>query len=125
MARQLAQRIAPADRVVMVDAPFHDIAYLADLRAPVRIASDWRGPKALVQDNWRKELADAARFDPARGQATLVPLDTLPAALCGTGATWLVVPATRTADLRALPGVEQVFAQGGTSLWRAAARPCA
>jgi len=125
-ALALAARIAPADQVVMVDEYFYDLPFYADLRRPVLIASGWDDPELPRHDNWRKELYDAARFDPALGARVLVPLARLEALACGDGASWFVVApgAPGAARVAAIPGAQRVHADRASELWRAPPRRC-
>ena len=79
LALALAAHMAPADTVVMVDEYFYDVPFYARLTHPVVIASNWADPELPTRDNWRKEVFDAARFDPALGRELLQPLDRLDA----------------------------------------------
>ncbi len=124
LAELLRMKLGPGDRVVMVDQPFYDVSYYARLAALPIIASDWADPRLATQDNWRKELADAARFDPALGSALLKPLSDLPRLACGKGAAWFVVASAKAAQLHAVAGATQVFEREGTALWRAPLPAC-
>ncbi len=120
----LAARIAPADRVVMVDQYFYDLPFYARLKRPVIIASDWADPALPTRDNWRKELFDATRFAPALGREVLRPLNALDSLLCGTGAVWFVVDPKQVQRVAGLAGITRVFANPNTELWRAPAHAC-
>ena len=130
LALALAERMAPADRVVMVDEYFYDVPFYARLTQPVLIASDWADPALPTRDNWRKEMFDAARFDPALGRALLRPLDRLDAIACGAGAGagagafWFIVPAPNAARVASLSGALRSFADARTELWRVPGRVC-
>ena len=126
-ARVLAAQLerAPGDRVVMVDEYLYDVPFYANLKQPVLIASAWADPELPKRDNWRKELFDAARFDPAAGQAVLWPLDRLAALPCGSAAAWFVIDPERAPRVVALPGATRVYADPNTELWRVPGRPCA
>ena len=106
----LAARIAPADKVVMVDQYFYDLPFYARLKTPVIIASDWVDPELPMRDNWRKEFFDAARFAPTLGREVLRPLNALDDLLCGSGAVWFVVPAKQAQRVAGLAGITRVFA---------------
>ena len=123
-ALALARQMAPQDRVVMVDEYFYDLPFYAGLAAPVIIASDWADPELPLRDNWRKELFDAARFDPALGRALLRPLNNLDTLLCGKGRVWFVVQPRQAQRVAGLPGMARVFGDRNTELWRAPAREC-
>ena len=123
-ALALAAAITPGDRVVMVDEYFYDLPFYARLKGPVTIASDWDDPQLPLRDNWRKELFDAARFDPALGRVLLRPLNDLGALACGAGRVWFVVHPGQAQRVAGLPGSTRVFADARTELWRTSAHPC-
>ena len=124
LALVLAARFAPADRVVMVDDYFYDIPFYAQLREPVIIASNWDDPALPRRDNWRKELFDAARFDPARGRALLRPLHQLDAVLCGSGRVWFVLRPAQAPRVQGLAGATRVLADAQVELWLVPAHAC-
>ena len=125
LARALAGRYAPQDRIVMVDEYLYDVPFYARLVQPVLVASDWTDPELPTHDNWRKELIDAARFDPARGRELLVPLSGLERLSCGAHTTWYIASAEHDARLGALPAAQRVFADARQRLWRVPERGCA
>jgi len=125
LAAVLAARLGPGDRVVMVDQAFYDVSFYAALAEPPVIASDWADPRLPSQDNWRKELADAGRFDPELARRVLQPLTSLPRLACGQGTVWFVVADAKSAALQGVPGATPVFERGGTQLWRAPMPACA
>ena len=129
-ALALAAQVAPADQVVMVDEYLYDLPFYARLTTPVLVASDWADPALPTRDNWRKELFDAARFDPAAGRRVLWPLAQLASLPCGRGTVWFVIAAgtsARVADLGGTGGtghITRAYADAQTELWRAPARAC-
>lgn len=125
LALELAAKLAPADTVVMVDEYYYDVPFYARLAKPVLIASRWDDPDLPKRDNWRKEIFDAARFDPALGAKLLVPLTGLDTLGCGSGgATWYLAAPANAARLAALPEVAKVYADRRAELWRLPARAC-
>ena len=124
LALQLAAQIAPADAVVMVDEYYYDVPFYARLAKPVVIASRWDDPALPTRDNWRKEVFDAARFDPALGKTLLRPLDPLNALTCGAGAVWFIVPPADAARVAALSGAARSFGDRRAELWRVPGRAC-
>ncbi|MDE2298905.1 MAG: hypothetical protein KGK18_12170, partial [Burkholderiales bacterium] len=124
LALTLAARIAPADRVVMVDEYLYDVPFYARLDRPVLIASNWADPALPKHDNWRKELFDAARFDPALGRTVLRPLDPLDALACGAGSAWFIAAAANAPRVAALPGATRVYADARQQLWRVPGHAC-
>jgi 4-amino-4-deoxy-L-arabinose transferase-like glycosyltransferase len=104
-AAVLAAQMASADRIVYVDQMFSDLSYYAGLAHPVIIASDWASPDVPLRDNWRKELYDAARFDPARGRELLWPIDRMAELACHSSAVWFVTKTGQAEWLATLPGL--------------------
>ena len=124
LAQALAGRKGPHDRVVMVDEYLYDVPFYARLPDPVLVASDWADPQLPAHDNWRKELFDAARFDPVRGRELLIPLNALAGVTCTAPAVWFVVPAGREAAVAALSGSQRAFSNAHQALWRVPGRSC-
>ncbi|HEX6707724.1 MAG TPA: glycosyltransferase family 39 protein [Albitalea sp.] len=119
----LGAQIKPGDRVVFVDEMFYDLPFYAGLREPVIVASDWADPDLARRDNWRKELFDAARFDPPRAKQLLWPLARIGELACHPQAVWFVVRPGNESRLSGL-GLEKVHADREVVLWRSAPRPC-
>jgi 4-amino-4-deoxy-L-arabinose transferase-like glycosyltransferase len=124
LALDLAQQAAPGDTIVMVDEYYYDVPFYARLARPVVIASRWDDPELPQHDNWRKEVFDAARFDPARGRALLKPLDRLDALTCDAGTVWFIVSKTATERVAALGGATRAFTDQRAELWRVPGRAC-
>jgi 4-amino-4-deoxy-L-arabinose transferase-like glycosyltransferase len=89
LALVLKAQMQSGDRVVLVDDPFFDLAFYADLKRPV-VLSDWDDPRIPQRDNWRKELADAARFDPPVAAQRLWRSPAAAQLLCTPGTVWFV-----------------------------------
>jgi 4-amino-4-deoxy-L-arabinose transferase-like glycosyltransferase len=124
-ALALAAQIAPDDKVVMVDEYVYDLPFYADLKRPAIVASRWDDPEVPKRDNWRKELYDATRFDPALGRRVLWPLDRLAELTCGPGAAWFVVgPSQAMQFVAPLAGAQRVYGDRTSELWRVPARAC-
>ncbi len=123
-ARMLAAQMAAADHVVFVDHLFYDLPFYAGLKQPVIVASHWSDPDLPRHDNWRKELFDAARFDPVRGRELLWPIDRLAELTCHDAAVWWVVKPADASLLQAVPGVGRVYHDADQQLWRAPGRHC-
>jgi 4-amino-4-deoxy-L-arabinose transferase-like glycosyltransferase len=124
LARTLAAKMAPTDTVVMVDEYLFDLAFYARLRQPVIVASRWDDPELPKRDSPRKELFDAARFDPALGARLLQPIERLDTMACGASAVWFIVPTPAVAQVAGLTGAARVFGNARSELWRAPGRSC-
>lgn len=123
-AQAMAQQLAPGDRLVFVDEVFFDLPFYLDWHGDIIVASDWSRPDIALRDNWRKELADAARFDPVRARQVLWPLSRLGELGCHSQAVWFVARPNGVARLAALPGVAGVHADRDVVVMRAPARAC-
>ena len=110
--------------MVLLDNPFNDLAFDAQLER-VLVASDWDDPDIPKRDNWRKELADGARFDPLRGREVLWPIAQLARLTCRSQTLWLVARPDLRTQLAAVPGAVEIQAGRNSLLWRAPPRDCA
>lgn len=86
------EAVATGDQVVMLDGYTYELPFYWRLRDPVLVSGDWKQADRNARDNWRKELVDAARFDPARAAATLIEQTQLAGTLCRPRTTWVVGP---------------------------------
>jgi 4-amino-4-deoxy-L-arabinose transferase-like glycosyltransferase len=84
------QSVAPGERVLMLGRYDYGLPFYWNLREPVWVSDDWQAAARDPRDNWRKELWDAGRFEPARAAATLLERTQLAATLCVPRATWVV-----------------------------------
>ncbi len=80
------------DRLALVGDPFFDLPLQARLTQPPTVMDDWAAERIDREDNWRKELRDAGRFDPARAHALLWPRADAGRLRCGGGRLWLALP---------------------------------
>ena len=109
-------RIAPHDRVLMLDRYAYDLAFYLRWTRPVPIAAEWRTEPGA--DDWRRELLDAAAFDTESGRRVLLPQADLPPVPCEAGATWVF--AARDAALRHpwLYATRPIYADRYFAVWR-------
>lgn len=124
VGQALRSQIATGDVVVMVEEAFQDVTFEAQLTEPPLVASHWADPALRQRDNWRKELLDAARFNPARGAAVLLPIAQLPQLVCRGHRVWLVEPLGGPERAAAVPGATLVMTGRHARLWRAEPTPC-
>jgi hypothetical protein len=121
-AAAIAAQLRPGDRVVFVDQMFYDLPFYARLQAPVIVASDWDNPELPLHDNWRKELYDAARFDPALGRGLLYPIARVAELACHSQAVWFVMKPGQGTALAALPDIVPVHADSDLVVLRGSGR---
>jgi 4-amino-4-deoxy-L-arabinose transferase-like glycosyltransferase len=127
-SRPAAQAIAASwhdgDRVVFVDDLFSDLSFYLRLREPPIVASDWASPEVRLRDNWRKELDDAGRFDPATARRVLWPIGRLGELACHAQAVWFVARPANAALLAGIPDLVRVHTDREVLVARAPGRRC-
>jgi 4-amino-4-deoxy-L-arabinose transferase-like glycosyltransferase len=124
LAHTLARLRAPGDPIVFLDEYFFDIPLHARLGAPVPVIADWSDPRIAQHDNWRRELAEAAPFEPARGAELLVDAERGFALRCGKAPLWVVVKVRDEAVLADQPGAKRVATSNRASIWRLGPLAC-
>jgi len=115
---ELARRQAAGEPVLMLGRYDYDLPFYARLRQPVQVVDDWDTGDAQQRDNWRKELADAGRFDPARAGRTLLTAEALPATLCAAPVSWIVAKPDQAHRWPWLAQADQVERGHDAALWR-------
>ena len=116
--------VTPSDVVVLVEQSFNDVVFEARLTQVPLVATDWAHPDVLGRDSWRKELADTVRFDAARVQAVMYPVDQLARLVCQGRRVWLVEGNNADPRSAGVPGVQVVLKGRNATLWRAEPQPC-
>jgi 4-amino-4-deoxy-L-arabinose transferase-like glycosyltransferase len=124
LGRTLASLRHAGDPVVFVDAYYYDLPIYARLDQPVPILGDWSDPGFSKEDDWRRELSEAAAFAPAQAKMLLVERWSDLATPCGH-ALWAVVPAAGERRRSELAVAVRIFESNGAVLWRFPARDCA
>ncbi len=84
LAKQIVSEMRPGDQLVMVSNYPFDLAQYLQAPKPAWVVDDWNNPDIPKRDNWRKELFDAAKFDPLTGEKVLVSQATFMARACAT-----------------------------------------
>jgi hypothetical protein len=79
---QIAAQKKPTDVFVYVRSYPFDLAFYSGATEPAWVVENWENlPK---RDNWRNELADAARFNPEVGKQTLINFKEFVVRLCAS-----------------------------------------
>jgi 4-amino-4-deoxy-L-arabinose transferase-like glycosyltransferase len=92
LAQALAAQRVPDEPVLFVDRYPYDVPMLSGIQDAWVVIDDWQNTDIARGDDWRKELADAARFAAPERAARLVSRDDLPVRLCGVRGAWVVAP---------------------------------
>jgi len=121
-AREIAEELqahrAQGEPVMMLGRFDFDVAFYARLREPILVVDAWSSADVQHRDNWRKELADAARFDPVAAKSRLVDSKDLVATLCRAPVTWIIASSGMENEIPILAHGNVVFNKRGTNLWR-------
>lgn len=104
--------------VVMLDGYYYDVPFYAQMTEPARVVDDWDSPEVDRHDSWRKELADAGRFDPESAGRLLVRPANLTALLCASPRSWVIGPASAVSRHVILTEATLVSAKESLRLWR-------
>ena len=120
LAAQLAPLFAsPADPLVAVSNYPFSLPFYLQRPPPLRIVEDWGESWVTHKDTWRRELAEAAEFDPERGKRLLLrPAGLLVLLTCSTRTVWLIVPRASAEGLPRLPGLQRIARVGDDEVWR-------
>jgi 4-amino-4-deoxy-L-arabinose transferase-like glycosyltransferase len=116
LGRALRGRVQPGDTVIALEEYRFAIPFEARLRQPVLVVSDWSPQEVAKRDNWRKELADAAVFEPK--QDWLISDSQLSARVCASRTSWLVGTADLTKKYAWLAQADRVASSRRLVLWR-------
>jgi len=82
LAKVVREQARPDDTFVSLHTYPFDLALYARAPRPAWVVDDWLNPEVPVRDNWRKELYDAAQFDPETGGQVLLSPAEFNARLC-------------------------------------------
>jgi 4-amino-4-deoxy-L-arabinose transferase-like glycosyltransferase len=72
LAKVVREQARSGDTFVSLRSYPFDLALYARAPRPMWVVDDWLNPEVPVRDNWRKELYDAAKFDPQTGEQVLL-----------------------------------------------------
>jgi 4-amino-4-deoxy-L-arabinose transferase-like glycosyltransferase len=118
LASVLRQQRAVAEPVFTLGNYPFDLRFYARLAEPVHVVDDWTDADVNRRDNWRKELADAGRFDIAASQALLLTPGRFAQALCAAPVSWVIGAAGAATAYPVLQPARVVASSRGTTLWR-------
>lgn len=104
--------------VYMLDNYYFDLPRYARLPEPVATVLDWSDPEIHRRDTWRKELADAGDFAPARAQRTLLQPALLGPSICTRPLSWVVGPPDAATRYPLLAHAEVAMRGANATLWR-------
>jgi 4-amino-4-deoxy-L-arabinose transferase-like glycosyltransferase len=118
LASTLGTQRALHEPVFMLDGYYYDVPLYAKLFRPIRVVDDWANTDLQNHDNWRKELAEAGHFSAARAARALITPSSFRAAVCAAPVSWVIGPATASAQYPFLVASRVAFNARDTMLWR-------
>lgn len=118
LAAALRSHSVGDEPVFMLGRYYFDLPVYGHLQRPVGVIDLWTDPEIERHDNWRKELAEAGHFAPARADRVLLTPERLPGALCAAPVSWVIGASAASAAFPFLSASREVAAERGTSLWR-------
>jgi hypothetical protein len=121
LAALLSPRLTSADPlVVLYNYPF-SLPFYLKRAPPLQVVEEWQDSRVLQKDTWRRELYEAAAFDPVRGKALLLDPGAMHSLLsCATRPVWLIVASASEDRLPHMAGLERLAQVGKDSIWRKA-----
>jgi 4-amino-4-deoxy-L-arabinose transferase-like glycosyltransferase len=125
LALALGRLRGPDDPVLFFGEYLPDVALHARLMTPTPVAGNWSDPDVRGRDNWRRELAESAPFEPALAARLLVDEAHGLALRCGDKPLWVVVKTDAEGPVAAQPEASRVFASNRAALWRLTPENCA
>ncbi|VTU20682.1 Undecaprenyl phosphate-alpha-4-amino-4-deoxy-L-arabinose arabinosyl transferase [Variovorax sp. PBL-H6] len=112
------EAVGPSDQVLMLGAYYYELPFYWELQRPALVLAEWHSQAVAQRDDWRRELYEAGRFDPARSAALLVDLGNVRETLCVPQASWLIGSSSAPAVLPWLAKAHLVAVNGDTAVWR-------
>jgi len=97
---------------------FFDMPVYLGLKAPVEILDDWSPANTSRTDNWRKAMAEAGKFDPARAGRLLIDHSRLERELCKSPVSWVIAPKGTAGTDPLLKQIPPLATRQSTMVWR-------
>ena len=124
LAAVIRPLVQPGDTYVSLHTYPFDLALYAQAPQPSWVVDDWLNPDVPVRDNWRKELYDAAKFEPQIGKQVLISPQEFDARLCAApegSRYWVWGTSSDGGSYRALQGLQPVATSVKYVIWQVVA----
>lgn len=118
LARALDAQAAAGAAVYALDTQPYDLNLHQHAARPLRLVSNWADPSIATVDNWRKELADAARFAPSVAAQVLLTPEAARAQWCAQPVSWIVAGLDAGAREAVLRDLAPLSRTRTLALWR-------
>lgn len=124
LAAVIRPLVQPGDTYVSLHTYPFDLALYAQAPQLSWVVDDWLNPDVPVRDNWRKELYDAAKFEPQIGKQVLISHQEFDARLCAApegSRYWVWGTSSDGGSYRALQGLQPVATSVKYVIWQVVA----
>ncbi|MBP6622304.1 MAG: glycosyltransferase family 39 protein [Alcaligenes sp.] len=120
LGRVLAAEYQQGDQVVFLNNYRYDLGFYVPGLTGVSVMGRWDDPEIMRTDSWRKELLEAASFEPQRGALTLIDRATLRQQLCRDSKTvfWLIGGPDAVRQSQVLNHAQRLYEDQRIALWR-------
>lgn len=121
LAEVVRAQARPGDTFVALHTYPFDLALYANAPRPTWVVDDWLDQDVPLRDTWRKELYDAAKFDPALGKELLVSSAEFSARLCAApddARFWVWGTRSDGPVYASLRGLEPIASGAKYVMWR-------
>jgi 4-amino-4-deoxy-L-arabinose transferase-like glycosyltransferase len=104
--------------VVVQGYPF-SLPFYLQRKQSIRVVENWEDERILQKDTWRRELADAAKFDPASARRVLLRSADLQRLLaCSEHAVFVIASPNEASRLPGMAKLERIAVVGPYVVWR-------
>ena len=120
LAIDIGARLRSGDTLVALHEYPFQLQLYSRSPSPIWVVDDWLDPQIPLRDNWRKELYDAAHFDPVQGQQVLLSDRLLRERLCEAPAGaryWIWGGADDATRKPLLANRQPVLSEGRSRVW--------
>ena len=113
-------KFEPEDQMVMIEEYQYDMPFYLRAAKPAWVVSHWNDPSIPINDDSRKELFDAGKFDPAMMQRVLLMPADFRSQLCqyAEGALWVWGKKEEQANYPFLEPSTRLSSTERKTLWR-------
>jgi 4-amino-4-deoxy-L-arabinose transferase-like glycosyltransferase len=120
LGRAIHAELRRGDTLIALHAYPFDLRLHARVPTPIWVIDDWQNPDIAVRDSWRKELYDAALFDPQVGGRVLLSDSEFQVRLCAAPENsryWIYGVPRGVQQQAVLNGVQPWLQDGKNVVW--------
>jgi 4-amino-4-deoxy-L-arabinose transferase-like glycosyltransferase len=114
VAANIRSMVRPGDRMLSINRYDFSLPFYLRSSQPIVVVDDWDPKEVESKDNWRRELYEAAKFDPSLGSQLLLSRPQIADSICGHR-TW-VFGSERSFE--GVEGLRRVAGNRSINVWR-------